>query len=146
MVNKWLIGGVSVLVIIVDQLTKWLIRQSVTQPIPLTRFLEITNIQNTGIGFGLLQGYGWILTIVIVLIVGVLLWYYPRVPQELLPQITYAFIIGGAVGNLIDRLVFGKVTDFISFSFWPAFNVADTAITLGVIGLLIHYWIRGERV
>lgn len=146
MVNKWLIGGVSVLVIIVDQLTKWLIRQSVTQPIPLSSFLEITNIQNTGIGFGLLQGYGWILTIVIVLIIGTLLWYYPQVPHQWFPKLSYAFIISGAIGNLVDRIVFGTVTDFISFSFWPAFNVADTAITLGVIGLLIHYWIRGERV
>lgn len=140
MVTKWMVGLVSLLIIILDQLTKWLVRETVTAAIPLTSFLSLTNIQNTGIGFGLLQGYGWILTIVIVLIISTLLWYYPRVPQELLPQITYAFIIGGAVGNLIDRLVFGKVTDFISFSFWPAFNVADMAITVGVIGLVVYYW------
>jgi len=49
----------------------------------------------------------------------------------------YLMIIGGALANLVDRILFGSVTDFIAFSFWPIFNVADSAITLGVIGLLI---------
>lgn len=140
MVKRLMVGVVSLLIVILDQLTKWLVRETVTAAIPLTSFLSLTNIQNTGIGFGLLQGYSWLLTIVIILIIGGLFWYHPHIPNRLFPQLAYAFIIGGAVGNLIDRLVFGMVTDFISLSFWPAFNVADTSITIGVIGLIIYYW------
>lgn len=140
MVTKWMVGLVSMLIIILDQFTKWLAREIIIEPITLTSFLSFTTIHNTGIAFGLFQGYGWIFTFVSIVIIVGLIYYYPKISEAWFPKLSYTFIISGAIGNLVDRIVFGTVTDFISFSFWPAFNVADTAITLGVIGLLIHYY------
>ena len=69
-----------------------------------------------------------------------ILYAYDTIPQDWLPQLSLGFILGGAVGNLIDRIAFGFVIDFLDFRIWPTFNLADTALTLGVIGLLWHWW------
>jgi signal peptidase II len=131
------------IVILVDQITKVLVRNSIElgqSKNILTGFLTLTNITNTGAGFGILQGMNLFLIIIGILIIIILLYYYHHhKTEEEIPGVFFALVLGGAFGNLIDRIIFGSVTDFISFSFWPAFNVADGAITLGVISLILFY-------
>ncbi len=101
-------------------------------------FLKIHLIKNTGAGFGILQGRtGWLA--VISLIVAVLMiYFYKEVGESKLEQVSYAMFFGGVVGNLIDRVLRGFVIDFIDLGWWPVFNVADIAIVIGAIGLVIY--------
>ncbi|GAJ17757.1 unnamed protein product, partial [marine sediment metagenome] len=73
-----------------------------------------------------------------IIVVGVILYLYDKIPDETQIQIFTALILGGTLGNLIDRIKFGYVIDFLDFQIWPAFNLADSAITIGVIGLIIY--------
>ena len=124
-----------------DQLSKIWIRTNlaVGQSIPEAGFPRLTHIKNTGAAFGLFHGQAFPLTIVALVGVAVLLVYalfvYRRFPDldKRLAWIGLGLVLGGTIGNLIDRLRFGYVTDFIDFGFWPAFNIADPAIVVGVI-------------
>lgn len=102
-------------------------------------FFRITHIHNSGAAFGLFQGYPFALAIVSSVGAALLLTYalvvYRRYPflDNLPNRVAIGLILGGTVGNLIDRLRLGYVIDFIAFNFWPAFNVADSAVTVGAI-------------
>lgn len=132
------------LIVFFDQLIKYLARLnfSIGESITLIpKFLSLTYVQNTGAGFGILRGFNFGLMIVSILVVGLIFYHYKQIKlKEKLLLFSTSFVLGGAIGNLIDRLFYGFVTDFISFSFWPAFNVADSFITLGGIGLAIYFW------
>ena len=110
-------------------------------------FIRIIHITNTGSAFGAFQGYSLVLTIVAILGLFVLSWLgvfiYRHYPQfvNMPNRIALGLILGGDLGNLIDRLRFGRVTDFIDPGFFPVFNVADSAITIGVI-LVIYSLLR----
>ena len=99
----------------------------------------MTHIHNSGAAFGLFQGYSFTLTIIALVGIALLLVYafviYRRVPflDNVPNRVALGLILGGTIGNLIDRLRFGYVTDFIDFNLWPAFNIADSAITVGAI-------------
>ena len=131
----------ALLVVAADQLSKTWIRTNlaVGQSIPEVGFLRLTHVTNTGSAFGLFQGQTFPLTIVSLVSVTVLLLYallfYRRFPflDNWLAWVGLSLILGGTVGNLIDRLRLGYVTDFIDFGFWPAFNLADSAVVVGVI-------------
>lgn len=129
------------LVAIADQLSKLWIR-SVPEGHSLFElgFFQLAHFPpNTGAAFGLFRGQSFALTIIAFIGIAVLLLYalsvYRRLPffNNRLAQIAIGLVLGGTVGNLIDRLRFGGVTDFIDVGFWPAFNIADSAITVGVI-------------
>ncbi len=139
---------VALLTLAADQVSKqWIVThlewgQSMDLASWLTPVLRITYVTNTGVAFGLLQGMGDLFTIVAVVVVGVLLWYHHSLPpgQPLL-RVALGFQLGGATGNLVDRLVRGAVVDFIDLNFWPlqqwpVFNLADASIVVGV-GLLV---------
>ena len=141
---KWrnVVFFITALVIVTaDQLSKLWIRTNlaVGQSIPEVGFLRLTHVTNTGSAFGLFQGQTFPLTIVAVVSVVALLLYavffYRRFPflDNCLAWVGLSLILGGTVGNLIDRLRLGHVTDFIDFGFWPAFNIADSAVVVGVI-------------
>jgi signal peptidase II len=110
-------------------------------------FVHIIHITNTGSAFGAFQGYSLVLTIVAILGLFVLTWLgiyiYRHYPQfvNMPNRIALGLILGGDLGNLIDRLRFGRVTDFVDPGFFPVFNVADSAITIGVI-LVIYSLLR----
>ncbi len=110
-------------------------------------FIRIIHITNTGSAFGAFQGYSLVLTIVAILGLFVLSWLgvfiYRHYPQfvNMPNRIALGLILGGDLGNLIDRLRFGRVTDFVDPGFFPVFNVADSAITIGVI-LVIYSLLR----
>ena len=132
---------VALLIVIADQLSKIWIRTNlaVGQSIPEVGIPRLTHISNTGAAFGLFQGLTFLLTIASFIGVAILLSYalffYRRFPllDNWLAWTGLGLILGGTVGNLIDRLRFGYVTDFIDFSFWPAFNLADSSVVVGVI-------------
>lgn len=109
----------------------------------LAPVFSFTYVTNTGIAFGLLQGMGDVLLIVALIAVGAILLYYRHLPPgPPLLHIALGLQIGGALGNLIDRLVRGAVVDFIDLNFWPLhhwpiFNIADASIVTGVVLLLL---------
>ena len=128
----------SALVVFLDQLFKYLIFRF--QPVFDLNFLKIHLVKNTGAGFGILQDQTFWLAIISLLAILVILFHYKKIEPEKWPQLFFALLLGGVIGNFIDRAFRGFVIDFIDFSFWPAFNIADAAISIGVIGLMIMYW------
>ena len=137
--------GIALLIVIIDQLAKFLVtsRMSFSESVPVIKnVFHLTLIKNFGIGFGLFNAPAarWILVLVTIVIIGMILYYYNKIPDKYLPVISASLILGGAVGNLIDRLLLGFVVDFLDFRIWPAFNAADSAITVGVVGLIIYFW------
>ncbi|MBI3602172.1 MAG: signal peptidase II [Candidatus Omnitrophica bacterium] len=102
--------------------------------------LHFTLVHNSGIAFGLLKDCGFVFIIIPLILTGLLIYnvYYYRHSQQLSRTYIVAFslILGGAIGNLIDRMVFGYVIDFIDFRIWPVFNMADSAITMGAVIIL----------
>lgn len=155
MSKAWFVGSWVVSVIVVDQLTKlavrwWLPLHAEIEIVP--GFVEITHVKNTGGAFGFLSRAhdSWRLPFFIgvgLLAVAALIHLLRTLPaHERLTLFSLAGILGGAVGNLIDRICFGEVTDFISLHwrqyYWPAFNVADSFITIGVVLLVAESLLR----
>jgi signal peptidase II len=127
-------------VIVVDRITKHIVRghigfQQSRTVIP--GVLRLVHYRNTGVAFDFLSGAGPVVIIVEGLALLALLFYFARHPTRRGLWIPTGLLVGGALGNLLDRLIDGSVTDFIKFPDWPAFNVADISITVGVITLLI---------
>ena len=131
----------ALLVVVADQLSKMWIRSNlvVGQSLPETGFFRLTHVHNTGAAFGLFRDQSFILAIValvgiILLIVYPLLIYrYFPFLDNLLCKSALGLVLGGTVGNLIDRVRLGYVTDFIDVGIWPSFNIADSAIVVGII-------------
>lgn len=129
------------LVVAADQLTKYW-AAGLVAPISLTSFLSLRFSTNTGAAFSMFTQYPQLLMFIAAAFVIGLLFFLPRMKPAIL--IPIAFIWGGALGNLIDRLLLGAVRDFIAFTFWPSFNIADSAITVGVGWLIFAEW-RAKR-
>jgi signal peptidase II len=143
---------IASLIIILDQYTKSLVRTSlaigeVWSPWDwLTPYARIVNWNNTGAAFGIFQGGGTVLAVLAVFVVLVILYYYPRVPQaEWVLRIALILQLGGAIGNLVDRINFGHVTDFISVGTFPVFNIADASISIGVAVLIVGLWFQESK-
>jgi len=142
----------ALLIVIADQLSKIWIRSNlaVGESLPEVGFFQLTHVQNTGAVFGLFQGHSFALTIVglvgVAALLAYTLFFYRHFPllDNRLSNSALGLILGGTVGNLIDRLHFGYVTDFISIGIWPAFNIADSAITVGVI-IFAYFLLRLAR-
>ena len=137
---KWLLGT-FIIVVFLDVVTKLIIREtmSVGSSVEITPWLSITHVQNTGIAFGLLQipFLRWILVGLAIAIVLMICW---SCKEKKLREhfVAWGLIAGGALGNAVDRIFFGAVTDFVNLHWWPAFNVADSALTIGVLLLIWH--------
>lgn len=128
-------------ILLLDQIIKFFIETTIqlNQSIPVIKSIfHITLIHNFGAGFGLFQGSAQLLIWFTVIFIGVILYLYDKIPEKSSIQIFVALILGGTLGNLIDRLRLGYVIDFLDFRIWPAFNLADAAITIGVIGLVVY--------
>ncbi len=140
---KWniAIAAIVILVVTADQLTKFWIRThlSLDQSVPASGFFRLTHAQNTGAAFSIFYGKSDILTVVSILGIILLLVYffvaYRRFPylDTWVNKVAISLIFSGTVGNLIDRLHLGHVTDFIDVGPWPVFNIADSSIVVGVI-------------
>ena len=115
---------------------------SMGESLPIIRnFLHFTMVHNTGIAFGLFKNQGVVFIIIPIIAIVLLVFniYYYRNNKVLSRTyiIAFSLILGGAIGNLIDRIYYGYVIDFIDFRIWPVFNIADSAITIGAIIILI---------
>lgn len=145
--------GLAALIVAIDQATKALVQavMLLNQSIPIAGFLlRITYIRNPSAAFGLsiAPAYFYIIfSVVASVVVG---YYIVRLPKrDYWPRIALAMILAGAIGNLIDRLRFGEVTDFIQVGLserlvWPIFNVADMGVSVGVTLLLLFFLVTGE--
>lgn len=125
----WIVGLIGV-----DQGTKWLARESLDVPVQVTEWFDLHLAFNKGVAFSLPVS-GWLL---IVLTIGFVVWFWHHVfwsqnRTSKVEEWAAVFIISGAIGNLIDRVWFGQVTDFLSFWSFPIFNIADSLITVGVL-------------
>ncbi|MFO8016471.1 MAG: signal peptidase II [Candidatus Woesearchaeota archaeon] len=125
-------------IFILDQLTKRLAEKSKISVNLIEGVLSLDFKTNTGGGFGILEGRVLILAVITIIVLAAILYYFRRTPSEMVPFT--ALVFGGALGNLIDRLILGHVVDFIDISFWPTFNIADIAITTGILGLIYFIW------
>ncbi|GAB4411722.1 MAG: signal peptidase II [Thermodesulfovibrionales bacterium] len=132
----------ALVVVFLDQITKYLVRGIIDpfETIKVLPFLQLVNVRNEGAAFGLLKGLGNTTFMVISLIAIVFVLYLLIKGKDDGPGLS--FILGGAAGNLIDRAFFGNVTDFIDLFagrlHWPAFNIADSALTLGLLLMLLR--------
>jgi len=144
---KWL--WLSGLTVALDQISKWAIDASMQlyQSIEIIPYFNLTYVHNTGAAFSFLSEAGgwqrWFFTILASIISIVLVvWLTKLKKHEILMAASLSLILGGAIGNLIDRVLYGYVIDFLDVYYqswhWPAFNVADSAITLGVILMLLE--------
>ena len=143
-------------VVVLDQATKALVIAKIPlyRTIPVIRgFFDLTHLQNTGAAFGVLAAAGSARPLLVTLLAlavfaGVLVWSLTTPPDHRLLQCALGLIMGGAVGNLIDRVRFSAVTDFLRFYVdrweWPSFNAADSAISVGVVLLAWDIWRRPE--
>jgi signal peptidase II len=132
--------GFALAVFLLDQGTKVLVEGSMRPGESITvipGFLSITHIRNDGGAFGILGGSPLVLLIGSVVAVVIVLWMLLTGRPSRLTTLGCGLILGGAAGNLLDRLSTGEVTDFVHFSFWYVFNAADAAITVGVATLLL---------
>lgn len=131
----------SLLVTIADQLSKWYVWTHLPygEAVPaLGSLFSWTYCHNTGGAFSILAGSRWFFLLAGTVISLYLMISLPRMAKgHPIPAICYALILGGAIGNMIDRALYGYVVDFIDFHWWPVFNVADSAITVGISVLAI---------
>ncbi len=146
---------VASLVLILDQFTKWLIRTNFvfgeSRPV-IGDIFHLTYYQNTGMAFGLMQGFSAVIAVFSVVAIGFLIylarrWQIEKNLSKAMP-VSLGLVIGGACGNLVDRVVLSSVVDFLDFGLgtyrWPAFNVADICISVGV-GLLVLFSAREKE-
>ena len=131
-------GLVLLLVLALDQATKALVRGSIApgEENDVILILSFVHVHNPGVAFGFLGGGGLPVLLVTAAALTLLVGYFARHTQRRLLWLPTGLLLGGAVGNLLDRLHQGYVTDFIHFPHWPAFNIADVCITGGVVVLV----------
>lgn len=149
--TRWLFL-VAILIVALDQISKVLIRQNLAfgeiwSPWEwLTPYARFIHISNTGAAFGIFKNGNPIFMVLAVIVSGAILYYYPRIPDtEKVIRFSLSLQLAGAVGNLIDRIFLGHVTDFISVGNFAIFNIADSSITVGVAILLIAVWMQDRK-
>jgi signal peptidase II len=143
---------IALFVILLDQITKWLIVNNMHLGENITiidNILYLTSHRNRGAAWGILQGQMWLFYVItIVVIIGIMYYLHKAAKGKWLLGVSLAFMLGGAIGNFIDRVIRKEVVDFIHtyiFSYnFPVFNIADSALVIGVILLMIQM-LRDER-
>ena len=152
----WPIASIAALIVALDQWTKWLVRVNIPDGgvwLPeslawLSPYARIVHWHNTGAAFGMFQNASMVFTVLAFIVIAAILYYYPHVENsDWSLRLAMSMQLGGAIGNLIDRLARGRVTDFISIGTFPVFNVADASISVGAVVLLLGVWLteRAER-
>jgi len=128
-----------------DRITKSMVVAQVpygTEVPVIGHLVGIINVHNSGAAFGVAPaGAGFFLVAAVAIAIGLVV-YVARNPGDLWTDAALGLIMGGTLGNGYDRIMFGTVTDFINFHFWPVFNVADSAVSIGVVALIAGYLLR----
>lgn len=124
-------------ILIADQISKFFVSSYVKNSISIFAFLKLSFVKNVGVAFGLFNDFNlrWFFVGFSIAII-IFLFNYSKKEKSGLLLYSISLIIAGAFGNVIDRILFGSVIDFIDFGFWPVFNIADSAISVGIVGLL----------
>lgn len=133
--------GIALLTILLDQGSKFAIQEWMIlhESIPvIPGFFHITYILNRGAAFGILENQRWLFLLIAALLVGVYVFIRSKIPPHRLIQAGTWMLLGGAIGNALDRGIRGAVIDFFDFRIWPVFNIADIGIVIGV-GLVLWY-------
>ena len=146
--RSWMLWVLAVVVLLLDQSTKSLIVAWLDwgESWPAEGFLRITHARNTGTAFSLFQGHNNVLSFIALLAVGVLLWVYATTgARSFVLRLALGLQLGGALGNLLDRLQQGYVTDFLDVGPWPIFNVADSAISVGMVLMVWYFFSHREE-
>jgi signal peptidase II len=136
---------VAVVIFVLDRVTKSIVAAQVpygSEVSVVDHFLGITNVHNSGAAFGIAPAFAGIFLVASVLVAIGLTVYVFRTPATDWMYALLGLIMGGTVGNGYERLFNGTVTDFIDFHFWPVFNVADSAVSIGVVLLIAAYALR----
>jgi signal peptidase II len=142
-----LAGGLCAVVVGVDQAAKAIVEASLTtgEKIEVLGPIGLTLSHNSGIAFGLAGGAGAPLILIALAALGVIGYLFAREPTRPGMWVAAGLLAGGAIGNLLDRIASDAVTDYVDVGAWPAFNLADVAITCGVLLLAVLYLWEGER-
>jgi len=142
----------AIILIVLDQLTKSWVRTNIPfggtwSPWEwLAPYARLVHWNNTGVAFGMFQGNNLLFSILAVIVAAGIVYYYPRVPRsDWVLRLALGMQFAGAVGNLLDRIFFGEVTDFVSVMNFAVFNVADASISVGVVVLLLGVWLHDKR-
>ena len=144
------LGIVAAVIVVGDVVSKYLVVAHLSHHAPVRLLggaVYLTLTRNSGAAFSLGTGVTWVFPVVSVLVMGWIGWMAPRL-RSIPWAVALGLILGGALGNLIDRLRFGQVVDFLDFHaagwHWPAFNVADSAITVGAVLLILEGFVNRE--
>ena len=146
--RDWIFYVLTIVVIICDQLTKYVVRETIPlyETFIQVGIFSIVHGQNTGSAFGLFAGFTNYLIVASLIGLALILYFFVKqASANLFVRIAVGLIVGGAVGNLIDRVKDGFVVDFISVGWWPAFNVADSAISIGMT-VMVLFMIFGNKI
>ena len=138
------------IVIFLDQLTKLIVKNTLelNQTIPVIKnIFHLTYITNSGSAFGILKGWQLPLIFFSVAVIGFIFYYLNKISEkEKSLQVFVGFVLGSAIGNLVDRILYGHVIDFLDFRIWPVFNVADSAITLGAVLVILSFFVSTKTI
>ncbi len=135
---------IAVLIVGIDQLSKWLIVKNIPLGEGFTvipNIIDFTYVKNTGAAFSILSDATWILSFIsIAFCIGIAIWFFLKKPKNKLLCVCICMLFAGALGNAIDRIMLGYVVDFIETTFisFPVFNIADISITVGAVLLMIY--------
>lgn len=145
---------VAIPMLILDWGTKWLVQKHIIQAVEeipiIPGFFYLRHDRNDGAAFGVLAGHRFLLILITIVALVFIFTYYLRYRESRWMQVSLGFLLGGAIGNFIDRLYLGEVIDFLQFGiasrglFWPTFNVADVSVCIGA-GMLIVYLFRSRN-
>ena len=139
-----IIFSIAFAVVILDQFTKFLVKKNfqLNQSMPIIKnIFHLTYVTNTGSAFGLFKGLNVFFVFFSIIVIIAIYCYIKRIlGNEKILQFAIGLLLGGTIGNLIDRLVYGAVIDFIDFRIWPVFNMADSAVTISIILIIILLW------
>jgi len=143
--------AVAIVTLVIDQISKWVVMtnfrpgESWNPVAALDRWVSLTYVTNTGAAFGLFPDFGGVFMIIAVVVIVAIIVYYRHLPSDhWLIQVSLGLQLGGALGNLLNRLLYGHVIDFIDFKVWPVFNVADSSVFVGVVILAFYLFRHGE--
>ncbi len=150
--DYWLLFVISSSIILADQVTKAIVRANIPfgqSWMPwewLAQYFRFVHWENPGAALGLFPSGGTVFSILAIFVSIFIIFYFPQIPKnEKMMRIALAMQLGGAIGNLIDRIQFGPVTDFISVGNFPVFNIADANISVGVAILILGLWISERK-
>lgn len=147
--DYWGIFTIAAVIVALDQWTKWLVRSNIPAGeswlpdslMGMSPYARIVHWYNRGAAFGMFQEGSMVFTVLAFIVIAAIIYYYPQISRTDWPlRLALSLQLGGAAGNLIDRLTIGHVTDFISVGRFPVFNIADSSITIGCVVLLLGVW------